>query len=76
LPVLVGLRGAVSGCSMLAIFDKGNTIALYCTKRLTSPSQRIMLYANRCEGHALLGNWQRIIAHGFPPCCTGPDTQQ
>jgi hypothetical protein len=31
LPVLVGLRGAVSGCSMLAIFDKGNAIALYHT---------------------------------------------
>lgn len=51
---------------MLAIFDKGNAIALYHTKRLTSPGQRIMLYANRCEGYALLGNWRRITVHGFP----------
>ena len=29
----------------LAIFDKGNALALYHTKRLASPGQRIVLYA-------------------------------
>ncbi|WP_156764695.1 HNH endonuclease signature motif containing protein, partial [Mycobacterium sp. 1081908.1] len=29
----------------LAIFDKGKTLALYTTKRLASPAQRIVLYA-------------------------------
>ena len=29
----------------LAIFDKGNALALYHTKRLASPAQRIVLYA-------------------------------
>ncbi|MGE2818294.1 DUF222 domain-containing protein, partial [Mycobacterium heidelbergense] len=29
----------------LAIFDKGKTLALYHTKRLASPAQRIVLYA-------------------------------
>ena len=49
----------------LAIFDKGKAIALYHTKRLASPAQRIVLYAKdrgcswpgcdvpgyRCEAH-------------------------
>src|SRR6202012_2046291 len=30
----------------LAIFDHGKALALYHTKRLASPGQRIMLYAN------------------------------
>jgi hypothetical protein len=30
----------------LAIFYKGNALALYHTKRLASPGQRIVLYAN------------------------------
>jgi hypothetical protein len=30
----------------LAIFDKGKALALYHTKRLASPAQRIVLYAN------------------------------
>lgn len=29
----------------LAIFDRGKALALYHTKRLASPAQRIMLYA-------------------------------
>ncbi len=29
----------------LAIFDKGKALALYHTKRLASPAQRIVLYA-------------------------------
>ena len=29
----------------LCIFDKGKAIALYHTKRLASPGQRIVLYA-------------------------------
>ncbi len=51
----------------LCIFDKGNAIALYRAKRLASPGQRIVSYANRCEGYALLGNWRRITVHGFLP---------
>jgi Domain of unknown function (DUF222) len=30
----------------LGIFDKGNAIGLYHTKRFASPGQRIVLYAN------------------------------
>ena len=30
----------------LAVFDKGQALALYHTKRLASPGQRIVLYAN------------------------------
>jgi hypothetical protein len=30
----------------LAIFDKGKALALYHTRRLASPAQRIVLYAN------------------------------
>src|SRR6202012_37766 len=41
---------------------------LYDTKRLASPGQRIVLYANRCEGYTLLRNWRRITVHGFPAC--------
>jgi Domain of unknown function (DUF222) len=42
----------------LAIFDKGQALALYHTKRLASPAQRIVLYARECEGYAPLGNRQ------------------
>jgi hypothetical protein len=37
----------------LAIFDKGKAVALYHTKRLASPGQRIILYAKECGVNAL-----------------------
>jgi hypothetical protein len=39
----------------LAMFDKGNAIGLYHTKRLASPGQRIVLYAKKCAGYTLWG---------------------
>ncbi|OBH08142.1 HNH endonuclease signature motif containing protein [Mycobacterium sp. E1747] len=39
------IRWAGHAHHYLAIFDKGRSLALYHTKRLASPAQRIMLYA-------------------------------
>jgi hypothetical protein len=39
------IRWAAHAHHYLAIFDKGKPLALYHTKRLASPAQRIMLYA-------------------------------
>jgi Domain of unknown function (DUF222) len=39
------IRWASHAHHYLAIFDKGKSLALYHTKRLASPGQRIMLYA-------------------------------
>jgi hypothetical protein len=36
----------------LAMFDKGEAIALNHTKRLAAPGQRIVLYANACNSCA------------------------
>jgi Domain of unknown function (DUF222) len=52
----------------LATFAKGKAIGLYHTTRLALLGQRIMLYANRCEGCALPGNCRRITVHAFPAC--------
>jgi Domain of unknown function (DUF222) len=45
LPMSDVIRLARHAHHYLAIFDKGNAIALYHTKRLASPGQRIVLYA-------------------------------
>ena len=45
LPMSDVLRLARHAHHYLAIFDKGKALALYHTKRLASPGQRIMLYA-------------------------------
>jgi site-specific DNA recombinase len=45
----------------LAIFDKGKALALYHAKRLASPARRIVLYANRCQTHAL--RWSQVGTH-------------
>ncbi len=45
LPMSDVIRLARHANHYLAIFDKGNTLALYHTKRLASPDQRIVLYA-------------------------------
>jgi Domain of unknown function (DUF222) len=45
LPMSDVIRLARHARHYLAIFDKGKTLALYHTKRLASPAQRIVLYA-------------------------------
>ncbi len=45
LPMSDVIRVARHAHQYLAIFDKGNALALYHTKRLASPGQRIVLYA-------------------------------
>jgi hypothetical protein len=45
LPMSDVIRLASHAHHYLAIFDKGETLALYHTKRLASPGQRIVLYA-------------------------------
>ena len=46
LPMTDVIRLARHAHHYLAIFDKGKALALYHTKRLASPAQRIVLYAN------------------------------
>jgi hypothetical protein len=46
------IRWAGHAHHYLAIFDRGKALALYHTKRLASPEQRIMLYANSCNSYA------------------------
>ena len=57
LPISDVIRLARHAHHYLAIFDKGNALALYHTKRLASPGQRIMLRAKECAGCALVANW-------------------
>ncbi len=45
LPISDVIRMARHAHHYLAVFDRGNAIALYHTKRLASPGQRIVLYA-------------------------------
>lgn len=45
LPMSDVIRLARHAHNYLAIFDKGNAVGLYHTKRLASPGQRIVLYA-------------------------------
>src|SRR5215467_5609877 len=45
LPMSDVIRPARHARHYLAIFDKGKALALYHTKRLASPGQRIVLYA-------------------------------
>jgi hypothetical protein len=45
LPMSDVIRLAAQAHHYLAIFDKGRALALYHTKRLASPAQRIVLYA-------------------------------
>jgi hypothetical protein len=54
LPMPDVMRMARHAHHYLAIFDKGQALALYHTKRLASPGQRIVLYANKCADCALL----------------------
>jgi hypothetical protein len=52
LPMSDVIRLARHSHHYLAIFDKGRALALYHTKRLASPGQRIVLYANECTSCA------------------------
>ena len=54
LPMSDVIRLASHAHHYLAIFDKGKALALYHTKRLASPAQRIVLHAKDCSGDALL----------------------
>jgi len=53
LPMSDVIRLARHARQYLAIFDKGKALALYHTKRLASPGQRIVLYAQDRKGNAL-----------------------
>jgi hypothetical protein len=53
LPMSDVIRLANHAHHYLAIFDNGKALALYHTKRLASPAQRIVLYAKECSGDAL-----------------------
>jgi hypothetical protein len=48
LPMSDVIRMARHAHHYLAVFDKGQALALCHTKRLASPGQRIMLYAHGC----------------------------
>lgn len=62
----------------LAIFDNGNALALYHTKRLASPAQRIVLYAKNCSGCALLGETagDRCESRAGDPASARPSSWQ
>jgi hypothetical protein len=51
-PMADVIRWAGHAHHYLAIFDNGKALALYHTKRLASPAQRIVLYANACHSYA------------------------
>ena len=51
-PMADVIRWAGHAHHYLAIFDRGRSLALYHTKRLASPAQRIMLYAKDCASYA------------------------
>ncbi|GAA4292930.1 hypothetical protein GCM10023161_40740 [Mycobacterium paraffinicum] len=54
LPISDVIRLARHAHHYLAVFDNAKPLALYHTKRLASPGQRIVLYANKRRGNALL----------------------
>ncbi len=65
LPMSDVIRLARHAHHYLAIFDEGKVIALYHTKRLASPGQRIVLYAKDRFGDALLC-WRYESGHLHP----------
>ena len=60
LPMSDVIRLARHARHYLAIFDRGKALALYHTKRLASPAQRIVLYAR-----------DRVCFNNICRCCTG-----
>jgi hypothetical protein len=76
LPMSDVIRLASHAHHYLAIFDKGKALALYHTKRLASPAQRIVLHAKdrgcsfpNCDVPGYL-----CEAHHCDPYCTHPVT--
>jgi hypothetical protein len=76
LPMSDVIRLAAHAHHYLAIFDKGKALALYHTRRLASPAQRIVLYARdrgctfpNCEVPGYL-----CEAHHCDPYATNPVT--
>ena len=65
LPMSDVIRPARHARHYLAIFDKGKALALYHTKRLASPGQRIVLYAGAVGGS--VGAPYRIVQMGTWP---------
>ena len=79
LPMSDVIRLARHAHHYLAIFDRGNAIRLYHTKRLASPGQRIVLYAGAVGGSVgapyrivQMGTWPgaySLPAQGVPQMC-------
>jgi hypothetical protein len=76
LPMSDVIRLARHAHHYLCIFDKGNAVGLYHTKRLASPGQRIVLYAKDrgCShpGCDVPGYWCEV--HHVVPYATSPQT--
>ncbi len=74
LPMSDVIRLARHAHHYLAIFDKGKTLALYHTKRLASPAQRIVLYAKDrgCSAPGCtVGGYYCEVHHVLPYVRTG-----
>ena len=72
LPMSDVIRLARHAHHYLAIFDKGKAMALYHTKRLASPAQRIVLYADKCSDNILVGCLPRA-PRSTPASATTPN---
>jgi hypothetical protein len=72
LPISDVIRLARHAHHYLAIFDKGNALVLYHTKRLASAGQRIMLYADKCSDGILVG-WLPLAPRSTPASATTPN---
>jgi hypothetical protein len=84
LPIKDVIRLASHAHHYLRIYDGAKELALYHSKRLASPGQRIVLYAGDREGNALLpARWcRRMIpachwshrARSYTPVIPGADS--
>ena len=76
LPMSDVIRLAGHAHHYLAIFDKGKALALYHTKRLASPAQRIVLYAKDrgCSFPGCTVPANLCEAHHYNPYATNPVT--
>jgi hypothetical protein len=76
LPMSDVIRLAAHAHHYLAIFDNGKALALYHTKRLASPAQRIMLHAKDrgCSAPGCTVPGYLCEVHHCTPWCTHPAT--
>jgi hypothetical protein len=76
LPMSDVIRLARHARHYLAIFDKGKTLALYHTKRLASPAQRIVLYGKDrgCTAPGCTVGGYYCEVHHVIPYATSPTT--